>query len=419
MCKSKKIILILGFFLLITQNLFATITYSPSQPNVEQQVTFTVTHPDGIGGNQVQWDFGDGTPIMQGPPTVIKIYKVTGTYTVKASYWTYKQQYITDQTTITIIEKRKITYTPLKPKAGEIITFRAENFLSFNIKWDFGDGTIINCNSPLETHIYENPGTYLVKAWDWCGNSVATISASIIVLPAEVKGPRAPFSISFINLRFSDGKSYKVVPKDFESLIAYADIKYEGTGILNAQWLVDGKPFKILTKALPYAQQAIIDSGNVPGLPTQIPGIHEVSLKIIQPQTEYSIPVIRYFVSPARVKREKVNLSVSKALNLNEIEIPINTDSIKVPARDYFLLKGIIKNENETLIPYVLLRIYLGNELIDQQLIKNLKPKSEVEFETSIYNSSSESKTIYITLYNISRKPANLIFIKKLKIVIK
>lgn len=396
---------------------FATISYTPFQPNVEQSVTFTVTHPDGIVDNKAQWDFGDGTPSSWNSTTVTKIYRTAGTYTVKASYWTNKQQYVTDQTTITIVEQRRITFSPLYPVINRPVTFRAENFLSTNIRWDFGDGTVISCNSTTETHIYENPGTYTVKAWDWCGNTVATISTTLNV--SEEKGPRAAFQISFINLRFSDGKSYKVVPKDFEPLIAYADIKYEGTGILNAQWLVDGKPFKLVSKSLPYAKQTIIDSGSIPGLPTQIPGIHEVSLKIIQPQTEYSIPVIRYFVSSARAEREKVNLLVSKALNLDEIEIPISIDSIKAPAKDYFLLKGIVKSENETLIPYVLLRIYLGNELVDQQLIKNLKPKGEVEFETSIYNPSSEPKTIYITLYNISQKPANLIFIKKLKIVTK
>jgi len=416
MKKFKELIIVLGFLLLISQKLFTAINYTPSQPNVEQQVILSVTHPDGIVENRAQWDFGDKTPLRWDSTTVAKTYIAPGTYTVKASYWTNRQEYVTDQTTITIVERRKITFRPSYPVINQPVTLSAENFLSTNIRWDFGDGTIISCNSAVETHAYTEPGTYIVRAWDWCGNSVATISTTLDVLEF-IKGPRAPFQISFIQLRFEDGKSYKVVPKDFEPLVVFADIKYEGTGILQAQWIVDGKPFRLMSKSLPYAKQTIINSGDIPGLPTQIPGIHEISLKIVQPQTEYSIPIIRYFVSLKKIEREKADFSLSKVLKLDEIEIPAVIDSIETPAKDYFLLKGTIKNENTTALPFVLLRIYLGNELIDQQLIKGLKPGEEIEFETSIHNPSSEPKRMYITLYNVSQKPANLLFIKRLNIL--
>lgn len=414
--RLKIAICIFSFFILIYQNLFATINYSPSQPNVEQQVTLTVTNPNGIAGNRVQWNFGDGSPIQWGPTVKTKTFTSQGTYTVSAIYETINKQQVTDQRTITVVERRILSYTPFRPFVGHPVTFTAQNFLSSDIRWNFGDQTVINNGSTKETHVYTMPGTYTIKAWDWNGNSAVAISIVITVLQ-EIRGPRAPFRISFIRLRFADGKSYKVVPKDFEPLIAYADIKYEGTGILRAQWLVDGSPFKIISQSLTFARDIIVDSGKIPGLPTLIPGIHEVSLRIIEPQTEYTIPVIRYFVPLKDAVKKKAVIGSLKVMSLDSMEIPMRIDAIGLPAEDYFLIKGSIKSTNESDIPFALLRIYLDNELINQQLIKKLKPNQEIDFETSIHNPSFSAKKIYITLYDISRSPPELLYLKRLNLI--
>lgn len=71
----------------------------------------------------------------------------------------------------------------------------------------------------------------------------------------------------------------------------------------------------------------------------------------------------------------------------------------------------------EERIPFALLRIYLGNELIDQQIIKDLKIGEEREIITSINNSSSGQKKLYLLLYNISEKPAELIFLRQFSLL--
>lgn len=402
--------------LTMTQFLFATITYSPTQPNVEQSITFTVTHPDGVYPAGVQWNFGDGTSVT-GSTTVTKKYYKTGTFTVSVSYRTLKQQSVNEQTTINVSERRRITFSPLYPAVGKPLTLRAENFLSNQILWNFGDGTPPQCSSTIITHTYKKTGRYTVTARDWCGKSEFTISQSVNI--TEGTGPRAPFQIYFIQLRFEDGKPYKVVPKD-EKLIAYADIKYEGTGILQAQWLVDGVPFKPLSTVLPFAKETVINSGEIPGLPTQFPGLHEVTLRIIQPQTEYQIPVLRYFVSLERVekeaKKEIVSISSLEISDLKGNKISLNSDSIKAPSNEHIILRGKIKADEER-IPFALLRVYLGNELIDQQIIKELRPGEEREVITSILNSFSEASKIYLLLYNISQKPPQLIFLRKVDII--
>jgi len=313
MKKSWKLIFFIFFPLLTTPILHAAITYSPTQPNVEQDITFTVAHPDGIYPPSVNWNFGDGS-YSTGSLTVKKRYYREGTFNISVRYQTYKQQQINESVTIIVSERRRITHAPLYPALGKLITFRAENFLSNQILWDFGDGTPLQCFSTVITHTYKKTGRYTVRATDWCGKSEVKISKLINI--TEMSGPRSAFQIYFIQLRFEDGKSYKVVPKD-EKLIAYADIKYEGTGILQAQWLVDGIPFKPLSEVLPFAKEAVINSGDIPGLPTQFPGLHEVTLRIIQPETEYSIPVLRYFVSLERMEKERVE----EVISINALEL--------------------------------------------------------------------------------------------------
>lgn len=236
-------------------------------------------------------------------------------------------------------------------------------------------------------------------------------------------------------MRFVDGKSYKVVGKNFKPLIAFADMKYEGTGLLVVQWLVNGQIYKQSSKVLAYAREATINSEDIPdlpdrqtdldnfdkgdilGLPTLIPGIHEVELRIIQPATSFDVPNIRYFVTSQPGEEEKYTISLSQVESLDDVEIPMLVDSIQAPANQHFILKGSITSQNRETLPFVLLRVYLGRELVDQQLIKDLKPKQEVSFESSVYNPTAEPKKIFIALYNISESPAQLLSIKKLDIV--
>lgn len=415
MKKMERAIGIVFLCLFAVQGLLATINYSPSQPNAEQPVTFSVTNPNGIAGNQVQWNFGDGTQSLMGPTVITHAFRTKGTYTVRAAYVTNQQQQVADQRTITIVERRAISFTPLRPVVGLPVTFRALNFLSSNIRWDFGDQTTL-MGSSVESHIYANPGIYTVTAWDLGGQSTNPITTTVNVV-REITGPRAPFRISFLQIRFEDGKTYKVVPKDFEPLMAYADIKYEGTGILRAEWRVDGKVFRIITRSLPFARDIVIDSGDIPGLPTQLPGMHDVTLRIIEPMVEYNIPVIRYFVPLKSVDIPRANVGVLKITSLDGAGLPLVADAIGVPGEGYFLIRGSIQSTNDSTIPFALLRIYLGNDLVDHRLIKNMIPRQDVEFETSIRYMPSGPDRIYILLYDITRKPPDLLVLKRLNIM--
>ena len=434
----------MAFFLPVcTLYMTATITFNPIQPNREQQVSFTVIHANGISGN-VTWNFGDVSNDQTGGTQMNYTYYPGVTpqnYIVKATYYTNQQQQVTDQTTVTVYEKRIVTASPPNPTIGQTVNFAAGNFLDPQIEWDFGDNSPFVYGGANQSHVYNIAGNYTVTARDFNGTSNYGIAMNVNVTDPttepdqEETGPRAPFHISFVQLRFEDGKSYKAVGKNYSPLIAFADMKYEGTGFILAQWLVDGQIYKQISRVLPFAREITLNSedipdlptqisktddlnwGNIPGLSTLIPGIHEVEFRIVQPQTDYDVPLLRYFVSSQPVKEEKYAISLSQVKNLDEIEIPTLVDSIEAPAFQHFIINGSILSKNRVTLPYVLLRIYLDDEMVDQQLIKNLKPKQEVAFKTSIYNPTLAPKKVFIALYNISERPANLLSIKKLVII--
>ncbi len=404
----KKIILILSIF--YAQINFCTIIYNPTQPNVEQNISFNVTHIDGIYPPSVFWDFGDGTN-GQGSTSVNKSYTSIGNFLVTVNYRTLKEQNVTEQITINVVERRRITFTPSNPILGRDITFRAENFLSNDILWDFGDGSEVQCLQKIVVHRYERVGRYTVTARDWCGNSVSNIFVNINI--GEEKGPRAPFQISYIQIRFEDGKPYKSIIKDSPNLVAYADIKYEGTGLLIAQWEVDGVLFKQVNRILPYAAQTTIDSGNAPSLPTNLLGLHDVTLRIIQPQTQYEIPIIRYFVSAGKYEIEKLEFPKIEAKTLEGEDLVIEESNVIAPKGKPFIIKGNIKNTTLRDIKFALLRIYVEEELIDQKLIKDFKQSQDREFETSLLYGTYEGKRVYVIIYDITEKPQKLLFLKK------
>ena len=495
--KAIKIVLVAALLMLSVYPAYGTVTYTPAQPNVEQQVIFQVTNPQGIIiAGSVQWRFGDGTT-ASGPTTVNKTYNAAGTYLVEVTYNTAAGAPVwrTETIAITIYERRRITFAPSTPLVGQTVTLVAENFLSASVRWDFGDGTppmllsttvshafarpatflvqardlggasVANITTSIttridtarrkityspafpvvgrpiafkaenfytnqikwdfgdgtppvvssvnETHIYLKPGTFTVRAWDWEGLYGEAQTRALAV--REEKGARAAFQISFLQLRFEDGKSYKVVPQNFRPLVAYADIKYEGTGLFQAQWLIDGQPFGNATKAMPFYDIINIDSGKLPGLPTQMLGMHEVSLKILQPEADFEIPVIRYFVAAGvGPELEKVEVKILAAAGLDGLECSLEQDLLQAPSGSYAILSGNIQSRYIAPVPWALLRIHLGSELVDQQLVKNLKPGEKREFITSIYNPSPDPKTLYITFYDITKDPPALLFFRKL-----
>jgi PKD repeat protein len=390
----------------------ASINFTPDDPRPGENIDLEAKNF--FSNTLIRWDFGDGTIRNDtSPPSISHSYANPGSYQVRA--YDDGQPQVTASVLVNVLPARTITFSPPQPKAGEEITFQALYFSASSIRWDFGDGTVVTTEGNVAKHMYGRENIYLVKAYDRRGSAEIAQSLSLTVVPGS--GPRAPFAISYINLRFKDGKSYKVIPKGFEGFVAEADIKYEGTGNLLVQWIVDGIPFRSDSKSLPFAFEDTIDSGQIPGLPTLVPGIHEVTLRFIQPQVAFDIPVIRYYVTPEVSKKPPVLINITKAMDLRQQEIPLSGNTVEAPAGNFILLAGTITNEEDMTFPKSLLRIYLGNDVIDQQFITDLEPDETQPFQTSIRYNEAESEILYFILYDITEEPAVLLSVRELNII--
>ena len=352
----------------------------------------------------IQWSFGDGAPAIIGGPSISHVYSSPGNFQVTArDFGGSSLSAITLGVSIGVdVSKRRITYAPPRPAAGFPVTFTAAGFYTAQILWNFGDGNNPVTGSTAIVHAFAKPGKYTVQAWDWNGAVGGPTAAFVPV--GEPAGMRAAFQIAVLQLRFENGLTYKVVPRRFAPLAAFVDIKYEGTGLFQAQWLVDGMPFGAVSQALPMAQSATFDSGRILGLPTELTGMHEVSLRILSPDIGFKIPVIRYFVSAETgLPLERgLDLKVETAEGLQGVDCTLTMGELRAAAGPYFILHGKLRSSLPGAVKFGLLRVHLGTDLIDQQLVRGLAPGEARGFTTSFRSLSSGTRILYITLYDIT-----------------
>ena len=395
------------------------ISVAPAVPVVQQTATFTALN---FFSGSVWWDFGDGTPAVVGGPLIGHAYAEPGNFTVRAKdFGGAAAGTVTALVTIGIdTARRQIVVTPGNPVPRQPLTFTARNFYTTAILWDFGDGTAPVSGSLSAVHAFAQEGTFLVKAWDWNGRGDPTILALKI---GEEIGPRAPFRIFVLQLRFADGLGYKTVNQGERGLAAFADIKYEGTGLFEAQWTVDGMPFRLVTQMMPFASATTVDSGGIgriPGLPTTAPGIHEVGLRIIRPDIDFAVPVVRYYVvtgGRGTADLRSARIEVKAAEGLKGVTCSLALDTLKARTGSYFVLSGTVRHSLAETVKFGLLRIHLGDALVDQQLLRGMAPGMDRAFKTSIKLPLEPSNELFITLYDISDNLSpRLLYIKKITV---
>jgi len=401
-----------------------SLSYLPSGPTQGRPVTFVANH---FLSPSILWDFGDGT-ILAGGDRQVHVFRTAGEYRVVARDMAGRS--VVPISVLVMVGETpaiaiRIGITPPNPRVGETITFTAGPSIFSQLRWEFGDGSSIAAAGPQVTHVYAKEGPWTVRAYDDWGSGA---SGTLILMVYPAFGPRSPFAVSYIALRFEDGKSYKVVPRNSGNLTAYADFKYEGTGILQARWMLDGLPFRTVSLALPFAGQATISSnqlaglpppssGSVPGLPTTIPGLHEVTLNLVSPDPGFAVPVIRYFVTVDEAPAKAVDLVFSGSRDLDGAVLPSDADSIEAPSGRYFLLDGRFRNEGRDSVPSALFRVFLDDELVDQKFVRRLLPGEERAFRTSVFNPSGGDKKLVFVLYDISRKPAPVLFFREMTVL--
>ncbi|MCE1230013.1 MAG: PKD domain-containing protein, partial [Firmicutes bacterium] len=278
------------------------------RPRVDTPTSFKLASAP--AGNVI-WDFGDGTPPQSAPSSVSHTYRSPGNFTVKAT----AGRSVTQQS-LTVIEPRKVV---VSLGAGKSATLKLEEAIGSTLLWNFGDGGRPVEGSASLTHTFAREGDFTVKGQDTPpGLPPREFTAKVSI----GKGSAVTFGVSRLTLRWEDGSVERNVPLGEAGLVAYADLGFEGSGTFQAEWLVDGKSQHSLSTTLGAPQPsnlrplsapavslgATTTAGNrqtlstaangqtpVP-LPTNLPGEHRVTLKVIQPKLDFPVPVLRYTV---------------------------------------------------------------------------------------------------------------------------
>ena len=196
------------------------------------------------------WDFGDNTPrVIAGTASVQHTYQAVGTYTVKLvlldTNYCNAPDSLVRELRLSPQVKAQIT-TPPFGCAPYRALFNNTSLGGQTFTWDFGDGTTTT-GSGNKTHLYTEPGTYIVKmvATDssTC-NFIDSTQTTILIQNkpgvAFTTSPAVPLQntpVTFTN-GSTDASRYKWEFGDGDSLItiSMADVlhQYNTTGKFNA-----------------------------------------------------------------------------------------------------------------------------------------------------------------------------------------
>ncbi len=151
----------------------ASFTYEPSNPNVNENVTFDAsTSYDPVGDvTSYSWDFNDGTNFTAANATV------THTFASKRAYFvnlTVQDNYtlsnsVVREVQVGVIPYVNFTYEPLELRANQPVTFNASGSYDVdgiitNYVWDFGDSSPqVNLTDSTATHVFTDKGKYSVQ----------------------------------------------------------------------------------------------------------------------------------------------------------------------------------------------------------------------------------------------------------------
>jgi len=148
--------------------LSTTFTYSPSSPQVGQQITFTASASGGTTPYSFSWSFGDGSTGTGSSAT--HAYSSAGSFTVILTVKdsSSPQQTATSQQSVIVSSPpppltTSFTYSPSSPQTGQQVTFTASasgGTGPYTFGWSFGDGSTGSGYSV--THTFSLAGTYAV-----------------------------------------------------------------------------------------------------------------------------------------------------------------------------------------------------------------------------------------------------------------
>ncbi|MEO6000145.1 MAG: PKD domain-containing protein [Chitinophagaceae bacterium] len=192
------------------------------------------------------WDFGDGTRVNAGTGSVNHTYASAGTYKVSlvlndTSYCNGPDS-IVKEIRISPLVKAQFDVPPLAC-APFTAVFKNTSLAGQDFTWDFGDGSPLS-NSINPSHLYANPGTYVVKLKVVDANTCNVQDSTQSTLIVQ-SAPTAAFTVTptvpventpfvFVNASSANASRFKWIFGDGDSLLTASrstvDHQYNATG---------------------------------------------------------------------------------------------------------------------------------------------------------------------------------------------
>lgn len=154
-----------------------TLAVVPSPPVVGQEATFraTATAAEGHSIVRYEWDFGDGDSKTTGDSSVKKTFTTRGVYAVTVRAVDTVGQVGIASLTLDLTSgtstgiSASFTVSPTNPAVGMSVNFNAATSTAstgatiVDYRWDWGDGTTTNTQSPTVTKTFTAARTYIVR----------------------------------------------------------------------------------------------------------------------------------------------------------------------------------------------------------------------------------------------------------------
>jgi len=115
-----------------------------------------------------------------------------------------------------------------------------------------------------------------------------------IMIPNAAGG--AGLKIERMSIYFENDRPEITVKRNYP-LEAYAEIEYTGNGLLVGHWEVDGAFLANVHQTISSGYSLVIESPDIPQIPTFVSGTHRIKLVITNPSLGISFPTAIYFVT--------------------------------------------------------------------------------------------------------------------------
>ena len=120
--------------------------------------------------------------------------------------------------------------------------------------------------------------------------------------PESVAAPGV-FKITRLQLYFANQRAETVIEKNSPALKAYADLTFEGTGLLQGFWEVDGRILASVNRHIATERSTVIvETPDIPGIPTFESGAHRLRLVVTSPAPTAMLPEAIYYVAAEPIK---------------------------------------------------------------------------------------------------------------------